>query len=116
MKAMLTTRKAKWYCWEMEKYLVRDNSRQRVAEETKKIPARKRFFIPDTAFKVNEVSHRCQHQEKQTRNFSLIYDNIGLCEGLWRKNRLKVELGSGLIMISRLRHDLSLTGIHSNKA
>ena len=64
MKAMLTTRKAKWYCWEMEKYLVRDNSRQRVAEETKKIPARKRFFIPDTAFKVNEVSHKCQHQEK----------------------------------------------------
>ncbi len=37
-------------------------------------------------------------------------------KGSGRENRLKAELGSGLILISRLRPDLSLTGIHSNKA
>jgi len=47
MKAMLTTRKAKWYCCETEKYRVRQISRQRVAEDTRNIPVRDRFFIPD---------------------------------------------------------------------
>jgi hypothetical protein len=52
MKAMLTTKKAKWYCWEIEKYLVKDSSRQRVAEETRNIPARERFCITDIAIKI----------------------------------------------------------------
>jgi hypothetical protein len=44
-KAMLTTKKAKWYCWEIEKYLVSDISRHRVAEETMNMAANERFFI-----------------------------------------------------------------------
>ncbi len=44
-KAMLITKKAKWYCWEIEKYLVSDITRQRVAEETKNMATNERFFI-----------------------------------------------------------------------
>jgi len=46
-KAILITRKAKWYCWEIEKYRIRVISRQSVAEEIRNIPARVWFFISD---------------------------------------------------------------------
>jgi hypothetical protein len=58
---MLTTKKAKWYCWEIEKYLVRDISRQRVAEEMRNIPASERFFINDSANKIQQDGVASQH-------------------------------------------------------
>jgi hypothetical protein len=49
IKAMLTTQKAKWYCWETEKYRVRDISKQSVAEDIRNIAASERFFISATS-------------------------------------------------------------------
>jgi hypothetical protein len=46
---MLTTQKAKWYCWETEKYRVRDISKQSVAEDIRNIAASERFFISATS-------------------------------------------------------------------
>jgi hypothetical protein len=59
INAMLTTKKAKWYCWEIEKYLVRDISRQRVAEEMRNIPARERFCMTDIGITIQQdgVAH-----------------------------------------------------------
>jgi hypothetical protein len=37
-KAILTTKKAKWYCCVMLKYRVKEISKHRIAEEIKKIP------------------------------------------------------------------------------
>ncbi len=52
---MLTTQKAKWYCWETEKYRVRDISKQSVAEDIRNIAASERFFISATWNKLNKI-------------------------------------------------------------
>ncbi len=52
---MLTTQKAKWYCWETEKYRVRDISKQSVAEDIRNIAASERFFISATWNKLKKI-------------------------------------------------------------
>lgn len=58
-KAILTTQKAKWYCWEIEKYLVSEISRHSVAEEIRNMPARKRNLISATSNTLKTKNDGC---------------------------------------------------------